>query len=196
MKKFYVFALAAVAALVACNKDPEVQKEDDGNTTTEFKVVINEVCGVVGYKGVELYNPSDKEVSLAEVTLVKNDEDAACWTGTADDKIAAKGYFIILAKKECDEIKDITPNSTASASFSPGQTLKLVLKDKDGNDLSTFTRGTADFGTGWGTKLEAVEYSFSLTQDGGSTWKLMDITMGKTNNGAAEHGDIPVVEAA
>lgn len=185
-----MIACAALAAFTftAC-EDPEIEKDktENGDIT---KVCINEVCGVSGYKGVELYNADTKAVSLEGVKLIKNDavdasgKEVATWTGTADDKIPAKGYFVIAAKKETTEIAAVI-NATAADSFSPKQTLKLVLKNGTA-ELSSFVRGVAP----WGEAIDdAGEYSFGRTTDGGATWKLTDKTLGAANTG--DHGDIP-----
>lgn len=192
MKKYFIFAAIALAALASCNKDPEQQKEEN-NAGDVSKVCLNEVCGVVGYKGIELYNAGDKEVSLEGVTIFKNGEELACWTGTADDKIAGKGFFVIKGKKETTEI-DAVANSVSTASFSPTKSLLLELKSADGNVLSTFDRGWKANGNAEVT-LTTVEYSYSLTTDGGSTWKLKEITIGTSNNNAADKGEIPTAPA-
>ena len=188
MKKLFYFgaAIAALSLMAACggNKDnptPEPTPEP-GDIT---KVCINEVCGVSGYKSVELYNADTKEVSLEGVALFKNDDASATWTGTASEKIAAGGYFVIAAKKETANITEII-NATALDSFSPKQTLKLELKN--GADvISSFVRGEAP----WGTEIAETEYSFGRTADGGDTWRLLDITIGASNNAAVDHGEIP-----
>ena len=193
MKKLFVFAAIALAALVSCNKDKEVTKDDNaaGDIT---KVCLNEVCGVVGYKGIELYNAGDKECSLEGVTIFKNGEEAACWTGTADDKIAAKGFFVIKGKKETTNI-DAVANSVSTASFSPTKSLLLELKDAYGKVLSTFDRGWKANGNAEVTLAVTVEDSYALTTDGGTTWKLKAITIGASNNNAADKGDIPTAVA-
>ncbi|MBR4775018.1 MAG: hypothetical protein IK008_02865 [Bacteroidales bacterium] len=194
MKKLFYFgaAIAALSLMVACggNKDNTTPEPGPGPDPTPeagdvTKVCINEVCGVTGYKSVELYNADTKEVSLEGVALFKNDAEAATWTGTATDKIAAGGYFVIAAKKETGNITEII-NATAGDSFSPKQTLKLELK-KDAAVLSSFVRGEAP----WGTEIESTDYSFGRTADGGETWRLLDITVGASNNAAVDHGEIP-----
>ena len=183
------FAALAAFTFTSC-EDPEIEK-DKTETGDITKVCINEVCGVSGYKAVELYNADTKEVSLEGITLIKNEavdattgKEEATWTGTADDKIPAKGYFVIAAKKETTEITAVI-NATAKDSFSPKQTLKLVLKNGT-VELSSFVRGVAP----WGDAIDdAGEYSFGRTTDGGSTWKLTDKTLGASNKG--DHGDIP-----
>ena len=130
MKKFFVFAcVAALFAFVSCNKDNEVKKDQNDKAPTTL--CINEVCGVVDYKGIELYNHGDKAVSLEGWTIVKNDETTPCWTGTSGE-VAAKGFQIIYGKKECKNLEGAREDGkggpeafTSSASFSPTKSLKL-----------------------------------------------------------------------
>lgn len=188
MKKLFYFgaAIAALSLMVACggNKDNPTDPvtPETGDVT---KVCINEVCGVDGYKAVELYNADTKEVSLEGVALYKDEAAAAIWTGAATDKIAAGAYFVIAANKGTASIAEII-NTTGTASFSPKKTLKLELK-KDAAVLSSFVRGEAP----WGTDIAETEYSFGRTADGGETWRLLDITIGASNNAAVDHGEIP-----
>ena len=190
-------AVASVAIL-SCNRDPGDEKvEFVYETTDAVTVCINEVCGVVGSKGVELYNPTDQEIALEGYTLVKNEakdandatKDAATWTGTSTDKIAAKGYYVITAKKEFDDIKDVA-NAKANDSFSPSKALKLELK-KDGTVVDTFDRGF-DLAEKTEAPLKTLEGSCARVEDGKKTWKVMAITMGKTNKGADVLGNIDV----
>ncbi len=207
MKKYFFFALAAAFAFVACQQDPEVIKDDEtnqnqnqnqnqGNEQTGDDLIatlcINEVCGVVGSKGIELYNPTAAEISLEGVTIYKNEAADPTWTGDADAKIASKGYYVITSKKEFDNIADVA-NAKAADSFSPSKSLILVLKDKSGNTLDTFDRGwTKNSNTE--VALPTAEGSFARTADAKKEWKVLDITMGKTNNGAALVGDGVIIE--
>ena len=134
MKKNFFFALAAAFAFVACQQDPEVTKDDEpnqnqnenqnqGNEQTGDDLIatlcINEVCGVVGSKGIELYNPTAAEISLEGVTIYKNEAADPTWTGDADAKIASKGYYVITSKKEFDNIADVANAKAATASPPP-----------------------------------------------------------------------------
>ena len=206
MKKLAFFAIAAMMAFVACNKDPEVEKPDDPKDPQEQNdpqnqdpqnpatddlmatLCINEVCGVVGYKGVELYNPTDKAIDLEGVGLFKNQAETATWTGLSGDSIPAKGFWVITSKKEFDEIKDVA-NAKAADSFSPSKSLILVLKDKDGKELDTFDRGWTKAGN-TEIALPTAEGSFARTEDGKKEWKELAITIGATNKGASVIGDI------
>lgn len=198
MKKYFIFALAAAFAFVACQQDPEVKRDDEnqnqeqnqnqgGEADLMTTLCINEVCGVVGSKGIELYNPTGAEVSLEGVAIYKNEAADPTWTGTADDKLASKGYFVITSKKEFDNIADVA-NAKALDSFSPSKALILVLKDKNGNVLDTFDRGW-EKNNKTEVALATAEGSFARTADAKKEWKVLEITMGKTNNGAALVGD-------
>lgn len=205
MKKYFIFALAAAFAFVACQQDPEVTRDEETNQNQEGNqegnqeqtgddlmttLCINEVCGVVGSKGIELYNPTAAEISLEGVAIYKNEAETATWTGDADAKIASKGYFVITSKKEFDDIASVA-NAKAADSFSPSKSLILVLKGKDGNVLDTFERGWAKNGNAE-VALPTAEGSFARTADAKKEWKVLAITMGKTNNGANVIGDISV----
>ena len=198
MKKYFIFALAAAFAFVACQQDPEVKRDDEnqnqeqnqnqgGEADLMTTLCINEVCGVVGSKGIELYNPTGAEVSLEGVAIYKNEAADPTWTGTADDKLASKGYFVITSKKEFDNIADVA-NAKALDSFSPSKALILVLKDAAGNVLDTFDRGW-EKNNKTEVALPTAEGSFARTADAKKEWKVLEITMGKTNNGAALVGD-------
>ena len=169
------------------NQEGNQEQTGDDLMTT---LCINEVCGVVGSKGIELYNPTAAEISLEGVAIYKNEAETATWTGDADAKIASKGYFVITSKKEFDDIASVA-NAKAADSFSPSKSLILVLKDKDGNVLDTFERGWAKNGNAE-VALPTAEGSFARTADAKKEWKVLAITMGKTNNGANVIGDISV----
>jgi hypothetical protein len=207
MKKYFIFALAAAFAFVACQQDPEVKKDDESNQNQENQnqenqqggqtddnlmttLCLNEVCGVVGSKGLELYNPTDAEISLEGVAIYKNEAADPTWTGDATSKIASKGYFVITSKKEFDNIADVA-NAKAADSFSPSKSLILVLKDKAGNVLDTFDRGWTKNGNAE-VALPTAEGSFARTADAKKEWKVLDITIGKTNNGAKVIGEMSV----
>ena len=205
MKKYFIFALAAAFAFVACQQDPEVKKDDEPNQNQENQnqnqggqtddnlmttLCINEVCGVVGYKGVELYNPTDAAIDLEGVTLYKNSAADPTWTGEAGNSIPAKGFWVITSKKEFDNISAVA-NAKAADSFSPSKSLLLELKDKSGNLLDTFDRGWTKNGNAE-VALPTAEGSFARTADAKKEWKETAITIGATNNGAAVTGDIKV----
>ena len=72
MKKFFVLAAMAAFALCACEQDtPTVDgsgNQNGGNETKVTGIVLNELSGAD--KFIELYNTTDKEVSLEGLCLV------------------------------------------------------------------------------------------------------------------------------
>ena len=199
MKKFMILAsMALVATFISCSREGgEGQDEFVLITSDATTVCINEVCGVVGSKGIELYNPTGQQVSLKGWTLVKNEAkdandatvEVATWTGKDTDVIASKGYFVITSKKEYDNISDVA-NAKAADSFSPSKALKLELKN-NGTLVDTFDRGY-DLAGKTEKELKTLEGSCARQEDGKKTWKVMAITMGKTNNGAEVLGNVDV----
>jgi len=145
-------------------------------------VYINEVCPVVGYKGIELYNPKDVDVCLSGYSIIKNESDYACWSGNNDDMIPAKGFFVIAAKKEYDEIESIA-DSWGDAGISNRKSFKFVLKDSAGQVMDSCERGWTEAGEAE-IALTEIFGSYARTQDGGPKWRVMSQTMGGTNNGA------------
>ena len=68
--------------------------------------------------------------------------------------------------------------------------MKLELK-KDGTVVDTFDRGF-DLAEKTEAALKTLEGSCARVEDGKKTWKVMAITMGKTNKGADVLGNIDV----
>ena len=178
MKKFFVFAAAAAFALVACKKaDHNIEGSGDVNDATG--VVLNEVDGQ--NKCIEFYNTTDREISLDGVYVVKYDSEkpdgkSTTWTGTANIKIAAKGYVVIESSDLCDENEDgvrdndyvyETEEHVFKGGLSPKKNVKLELYDAKDKLLDSFVRGTE--GAGWNQVKgypENEECSFSRVPDG------------------------------
>ena len=115
MKKFFVFAAAAALALCACDKnDPQVEGSGDkDNQQGVAGLVLNELSGAD--KFIELYNTTDKEVSLEGVYLVKYDSSkeggkSTTWTGAKGMKIAAKGFVVLESSDLADEAEGGDPS--------------------------------------------------------------------------------------
>ena len=123
----------------------------------------------------ELYNLTNAEISLEGYTICKDEKTDAAWTGDAEDKIPAKGYFTIVGAK------GLTPDGFSSG-FSAGKSVIVELFDKSGKKLDTFKRGEAG-ADGWGeTNLDKKsEYSFSRCPDGTGAWAYAVPTLGLTN---------------
>ena len=187
MKKIFL-AFAMLAAMTACVQDdlnpdalvppqeeqqPEQKPEDQtpGDQTPEPAgpaIAFNEFygAGADNEKYIELYNLTDKEVSLEGYKIYKDEEykdengaDAAAWEGTADLKIPAKGVYLILGSKG-------TTETGFKTGFSSKKSVKMELFDSEGTLIDAFQRGQK--GEAWGDQ--------SLTNWGGSWSRIPDGT--------------------
>ena len=196
MKKFFVLAAAAAMALVACNKDnPTVDGSGTGNGGNGTKVtgiVLNELSGAD--KFIELYNTTDKELSLEGVYLVKYDSSkdggkSTTWTGAAGMKIAAKGYVVLESSDLADPAEDGDPNyayESANHVFKGGLSGKknvfIELYSAADEKLSEFKRG--EEGAGWNQVSgfnNDKKHTFSRCPDGTGAWAYADPTKGAAN---------------
>ena len=194
MKKFFVFAAAAAFALVACDKTgPQVDGSgNEGGQTKVEGVVLNELSGAD--KFIELYNTTDKEISLEGLSLVKYDASkdggkSTTWTGKAGMKIAAKGYVVLESSDLADPAEDGDPNyayESADHVFKGGlsgkKNLKIELVDAQENVLDAFARG--EEGAGWNQVAgfnNDKKHTFSRVPDGTGEWAYADPTKGAAN---------------
>ena len=196
MKKFFVLAAAAAMALVACNKDnPTVDGSGTGNGGNETKVtgiVLNELSGAD--KFIELYNTTDKELSLEGVYLVKYDSSkdggkSTTWTGAAGMKIAAKGYVVLESSDISDPAEDGDENyvyESANHVFKGGLSGKknvfIELYSAADEVLSEFKRG--EEGAGWNQVSgfnNDKKHTFSRVPNGTGEWAYADPTKGAEN---------------
>ena len=225
MKKILLTVLAVIAAfaVISCNSDPEPQKQpstpseepsanpseepstpsDEPSTepsdepAADVKLCINEVNGVKGYKGIEIYNAGDAEVDLEGWVVKKNDEvtDEAAgttlyWEGKEGvGKIAAKGYYVIHANKDDGNLPEKTEGCVATGGLSNKKGVKLELINPAGETVDTFNRGFDTTQDDPEVPLDELTGSFARETDGADSWKLMEPTFGATNNGAALVGD-------
>ena len=195
MKKFIVFAAAAAVALSACTKnDPQVDGSGNngGNETKVTGIVLNELSGEEKY--IELYNTTDKEISLEGIYLVKYDSTkdggkSTTWTGAAGMKIAAKGYVVLESSDLSDPAEDGDENyayESANHVFKGGLSGKknvfIELYSAADEKLSEFKRG--EEGAGWNQVkgfLEKEEYSFSRVPNGTGDFAFAVPTKGTAN---------------
>ena len=195
MKKFFVLAAAAAFALVACNKDNPIvdgSGNQGGNDTKVTGVVLNELSGAD--KFIELYNTTDKAISLEGLSLVKYDASkdggkSTTWTGKAGMTIAAKGYVVLESSDLADEAEGGDPNyayESANHVFKGGlsgkKNLKIELVDAQENALDVYTRG--EEGAGWNQVSgfnNDKKHTFSRVPDGTGAWAYVDPTKGKAN---------------
>lgn len=209
MKKVFMFAFAAVAAvaMVSCLPNDDYQKPEEENNnnnnnqqpeeTSGATLVINEVNGVKGYKGIEIYNPTDKEIDLKGWVVKKNNEvtdEAAMttlyWEGVDGvGKIAAKGYYVIHANKDDGNLPEKTDGCVATGGLSNKKGVKLELINPEGKTVDTFNRGFDESQEDPEVALDELNGSFARDTDGGKDWKLKEPSFGATNNGVALVGD-------
>lgn len=193
MKKFMVFAAMAAVALVSCNKNGfETDDVNGGGDKKVSALVLNEVDGQ--NKVIEIYNNTDKELSLEGVSIVKYDSKkeggkSTTWTGAAGMKIAAKSWVYLESSDLADEEEGGDPdyvyqseNHIFKGGLSPKKNVKLELYDAAGKLLDTFTRG--EEGAGWNQVSGFAENktnSFCRVPDGTGDWFYAAPTPGKAN---------------
>ena len=205
MKKFFVLAAMAAFALCACEQDnPTVDgsgTQNGGDEQTAAGVVLNELSGAD--KFIELYNTTDKEVSLEGLCLVKYDSSkdggkSTTWTGKAGMKIAAKGFVVLESSDLSDPAEDGDPAyayESADHVFKGGlsgkKNVKIELLDATEKVLDTFVRG--EEGAGWNQVSgfnNDKKHTFSRCPDGTGAWAYADPTKGKANG--AKVADIEI----
>ena len=179
MKKYF-FAIAALAALTmsSCNPDNEVKKDEPTNpgitAAAAGNLVINEYSG--NSKFIELYNISDKEISLEGVTLLKNDEEGALWTGLENHKLAAGAFMILYSNKTT--LEGAIADQTFNGGLSPKKSVKLELLDKDGNSIQAVSRGPEPWDS---SCTENKDCGFSRVPDGTGEFVYAVETPGAAN---------------
>lgn len=193
MKKFFVFAAAAAFALVACDKTgPQVDGSGNEGEVKVEGVVLNELSGAD--KFIELYNTTDKAISLDGVYLVKYDSSkeggkSTTWTGAKGMTIAAKGYVVLESSDLSDPAEDGDPayvyesaNHVFKGGLSGKKNVFIELYNANDEKLSEFKRG--DEGAGWNQVSgfnNDKKHTFSRVPDGTGPWAYADPTKGAAN---------------
>ena len=196
MKKFFVLAAMAAFALCACEQDNPVVDgsgtQNGGNEQTAAGVVLNELSGADKY--IELYNTTDKEVSLEGLKLVKYDASkdggkSTTWTGKAGMTIAAKGYVVLESSDLADPAEDGDPeyayesaNHVFKGGLSGKKNVFIELYSAADEKLSEFKRG--EEGAGWNQVSgfnNDKKHSFSRVPDGTGEFVYADPTQGAAN---------------
>mgnify|MGYP000514428294 FL=1 len=194
MKKFFVFAAAAAFALVACNKDNHTvdgSGDKDGQQSVAG-LVLNELSGAD--KFIELYNTTDKELSLEGVYVVKYDSSkdggkSTTWTGAKGMTIAAKGFVVLESSDLADPAEDGDPayayesaNHVFKGGLSGKKNVFIELYSAADEKLSEFKRG--DEGAGWNQVSgfnNDKKHTFSRVPNGTGNWAYADPTKGAAN---------------
>ena len=194
MKKFFVLAAVAAFALVACDKNnPTVDGSGSGNGQAKVEgVVFNEVDGQ--NKFIELYNTTDKELSIEGISIVKYDSTkdggkSTTWEGAAGMKIAAKGFVVLESSDLADPAEKGDPNykyesdnHVFKGGLSPKKNVKLELYNAKGELLDEFVRGNEC--SGWNQVKgypENEECSFSRVPNGTGEFVYAAPTKGSAN---------------
>lgn len=194
MKKYFAITAMAALALVSCNKNgfQTDDKNQDGSGNTVTGIVLNELDA--NNKFIEIYNTTDKEVSLEGVCLVKYDSTkeggkSTTWTGAAGMKLAAKAWIYLESSDLADEAEGGDPayayqseNHVFKGGLSGKKNVKIELCDASGKVLDSFVRG--EEGSGW-NQVSGYEndkkHSFSRCPDGTGEWAYADSTRGAAN---------------
>ena len=140
-------------------------------------LILTEICGEQKY--VEIYNKGSEEISLYGAKLVRN-EGASSYAFSETDVIPAGAYRLILFNSHPEELEtnEAYVGWTVSSGISDQQTLSVQLIClTDDSVISSFQRGTAEWGTS-GAERER-SYSYSLMDDG--AWAYADFTPGAAN---------------
>ena len=195
MKKFFVLAAAAAMALVACNKDnPTVDGSGNqgGNETKVTGIVLNELSGAD--KFIELYNTTDKELSLEGVYVVKYDSSkdggkSTTWTGAKGMTIAAKGFVVLESSDLSDPAEGGDPayayesaNHMFNGGLSGKKNVFIELYSAADEKLSEFKRG--EEGAGWNQVSgfnNDKKHTFSRVPNGTGEFVYADPTKGAEN---------------
>ena len=195
MKKFFVLAAAAAFALVACEQDnPQVDGSGNngGNETKVTGIVLNELSGAD--KFIELYNTTDKELSLEGVYVVKYDSSkeggkSTTWTGAKGMTIAAKGFVVLESSDLADPAEDGDPayayesaNHVFKGGLSGKKNVFIELYSAADEKLSEFKRG--EEGAGWNQVSgfnNDKKHTFSRVPDGTGEFVYADPTKGAAN---------------
>lgn len=155
--------------------------EDEGG------VVLNELYGAASAdtdKFIELYNTSDKEITITGYTLQKDGE--LTWTAKEGTKIPAKGFLAIIGAKG-------TTADGFSSGFSAKKNVLVELFDDKGVSLDKFQRG--EEGSGWGNeKLSEAAGSWSRVPDGSGKFQITETTTPGAANSTDATTDDTVIQ--
>lgn len=154
-----------------------------GNPATDWtKLVLNELYGAGedNEKFIELYNNSDFDISLKDVTIHKDEE--LCWTGLEGEVCPKHGFFAIVGAKG-------TTERGISSGFSAKKSVLIELFNPAGQNIDKFQRG--DKGAKWGDQgLDNNKGAWARIPDG--TGKIVIVTNptpGSANDGTGAKDD-------
>lgn len=150
-------AFAAAAAMTGCKDDIEPGTEPSDVSG----LFINEICSG-GYDWVELYNATGNEISLAGYHLQDDKGSEKEYTFSADETIAADGFYVI------------TEDMFAFGISGNGEIITLCDEAYAVIDRIT-TPAMDDY------------YTYARTTDGGGSWEVVaGGTRGRSNSGTPD----------
>lgn len=143
-------------------------------------LVLNEIDG--NSKAIELYNKGSVPISLEGVSLWKNDQTDAWWTGVAENGSIGAGEYVLVIQGNPDN-----PLLSGRNGISAKQNLRFELKAANGESLGVFLRGDIE---GLGNSISDVApNSYQRIPNGTGDWKIAAPTNGTANPATGE--DIP-----
>lgn len=148
------------------------------------QLVLNEVDGI--NKAIEIYNMGTVAIPLEGVSLWKNDQTEAWWTGSAVNGSIPPGEYIVVVQ-EGQTHPLYNPLLTGRNGISAGQNLRFELKAPNGSSLGVFLRG--DINNLGGAISSVTPNSFQRIPNGTGDWKIAAPTNGAANASSGE--DIP-----
>ena len=155
-----IAALAAVFSLSGCKDDTEPGEMTSGITG----LYINEVCSGGGSDWIELYNASDKEISLGGMHVQDNKGNEDQYTFPDGASIAAKGFIVL------EEGSDFAFGISG-----------------DGDEIHLLDEGYAVIDE---IIVPAMDdyYTYYRTVDGGNAWDtIYGGTKGRSNTGTPDN---------
>lgn len=151
-----------------------------------YTLVLNEIDP--NDKKIELFNNTEAEMSLAGVTLFKDEGAEPVWTGAEGMTIAAGGFLVLYGKDHTD----VDPSLVFNSGMSGKKSVCLQLKNAEGAMIDTFIRGQKDAAWGDVGLPEDKEHSFSRIGDGTGPRAYASPTIGAANG--EKTSDIAVVK--
>ncbi|MDR1783538.1 MAG: lamin tail domain-containing protein [Dysgonamonadaceae bacterium] len=179
--KIIFVALFSAFCFNSCVEDMPVPPSEPTDEPISYTgLVINEIDG--NGKFIELYNSSDKEISLKGVEIIKN-ETGSWWTG-GDVKIAAKGRYTIA---QTGQTIAGSNEQTGTSGISPKKTIKFELIIGE-TLIDSFSRVKADGALDANCTPDygsEPKYSFSRCPDGTGSFGLAVPSCGAANPATA-----------
>lgn len=157
-----------------------------GNPPVDYKkLVINELDASEADdadKFLEFYNNGDFEISMKDITIIKNDADEV-WKGIEGEVCPAHGYFVIQGVKD-------KSGRGINAGVSPKKSVKLEVIAPDGKtSIDKIQHGDCDESGAWDQSVKITPnagISWSRVPNGTGKYMMAEATNGKVNATSGE----------